>query len=169
MMLSRNAGRAAAIFGAVVLAVAGLLLWLGAGNGDARAARTDAALQDIALPGPVAEEELPGALPAPAPRSREEKRFARIDRDDDGRIMQAEFLAQRRRNFDRLDVNGDGRLSFEEHAGKGIERFRKADADGNGHLAAPEFATTASKPRPTQSAANGRCPPVTTASAQDEQ
>lgn len=167
-MLSRNAGRVAAVFGAVVLAVAGLLLWLGADNGGAQAARANAAPQDIPLPVPLEDEALLTAPPPPAPRSREEKRFARIDRDDDGRITQAEYLVQRRRNYDKLDVNGDGRLTFEEYAISGIGKFRKADADGNGHLAASEFATTAAKARPTQTAANCQCPPTQSASAEED-
>jgi len=167
-MLSRNAGRVAALFGAVVLAVAGLLLWFGAGKGEAQAARADTPLPDMSLPVTIEEDRLLMAPPPPAPRTREEKRFARQDRDDDGRITQAEYLAQRRRNFEKLDANGDGRLSFEEYAVSGIEKFRKADADGNGHLVPSEFATTAPKPRAVRTAANCQCPPTRMASADED-
>ena len=97
--------------------------------------------------------------PAPASaKSREEKRFARADRDDDGRITQAEYLAPRRRNFDKLDTNGDGKLSFEEYAASGIAKYLKADANGDQRLSAAEFATTAPKPAKARLAA-APCPP----------
>jgi Ca2+-binding EF-hand superfamily protein len=85
-------------------------------------------------------------LPAPTPKSREEKRFARADRDDDGIVSPAEFVAARRRNFDKLDANGDGRLSFEEYAAEGFRKFAAADVNGDGRLNAAEFATTARPP-----------------------
>ncbi len=100
-------------------------------------------------------------------RSREEKRFARADRDDDGRITQAEFLAQRRRNFDKLDVNGDGRLSFEEYAASGIAKFRKADSNNDRQLSAAEFATTAARAARPRLAATAACPPSQTARTSD--
>lgn len=103
------------------------------------------------------------AAPVAPTRSREEKRFARADRDDDGRITQAEFLAQRRRNFDKLDVNGDGRLSFEEYAASGIAKFRKADSNSDHQLSAAEFATTAAKAARPRLAATAACPPSQTA------
>lgn len=144
--------RIAAIAGAGLLAVGGFMLWPSADNGRAEATR-------VAAP---AAAELPEAepllSPAPAqPRNREEQRFARADRDDDGRITQAEYLTQRRRNFDKLDVNGDGRLGFEEYAVSGIEKFGKADSNGDGALLAAEFATTAPKPKIRQTASVEKC------------
>lgn len=118
----------------------------------------------------VAEVEDPEPAAEPArPKSREEKRFARADRDDDGRISMAEYLQQRRRNFDKLDVNGDGKLGFEEYAVSGIDKFRKADANRDHVLLAAEFATTATPQRKTPAtAAKCACTPVETAGTDGE-
>jgi hypothetical protein len=90
-----------------------------------------------------------GTEPPAAPaKSREEKRFARADKDDDGRITRAELLEPRRKAFARLDANGNGTLSFEEWAVKTSDKFAGADADGNGALTAAEFETTKPKSRP---------------------
>lgn len=90
-----------------------------------------------------------GDLPQPAAteeRSKEEKRFSRADKDDDGRITQAELLEPRRKAFAKLDKNGDGRLAFEEWAVSTIDKFAGADADKSGALTPAEFATTKPKP-----------------------
>ena len=94
--------------------------------------------------------EMPPAAPE---KSREEKRFARADRDDDGRITRTELLEPRRKPFAKLDTNGDGRLSFEEWAVRTTDKFAGADADRNGSLTPAEFETTKPKPRkPTKCA-----------------
>jgi hypothetical protein len=145
--------RIAALAGAAILAVGGAALWLSADSGPAEATRSPIA----ALP---PAESAPAPLlapPAPAPLDREGRRFARADRDDDGRITPTEYLATRRRNFDKLDSNGDGRLGFEEYAASGIAKFAKADADSNGDLAPAEFATTAPKPKARRTASAGKC------------
>lgn len=105
-------------------------------------------LPEAPPPGPVLAQSAP--LPEPpeaSPKSREEKRFDRADKDKDGRIVREEMLAPRRKAFAKLDKNGDGRLSFEEWAVKTIEKFDGADKDRNGSLTRAEFATTAPKPR----------------------
>lgn len=130
----------------VSLLAAAFLMW---SRDDGRAS----ALPPAPLPPPApvdpvqAAAEAPLAPPAPSARTREEQRFARADRDDDGEIVLEEYLANRRRNFDRLDANGNGRLEFAEYAVEGREKFAKADADGNARLDAAEYATTAAKPR----------------------
>ncbi|WP_118857112.1 histidine kinase [Sphingomonas mesophila] len=108
--------------------------------------------QPLAAPVPAPVLAKPGqALPpipqAPAadPKDKEEKRFARADKNDDGRITLAELIEPRRKPFAKLDLNGDGRLSFEEWAVKTIDKFEDADADDSKALTAPEFATTAPK------------------------
>ena len=87
------------------------------------------------------------AAPSADPKSKEEKRFARADKDDNGRITLAELVEPRRKPFAKLDVNGDGKLSFEEWAVKTIDKFEGADADKNKALTPAEFATTAPKPK----------------------
>lgn len=102
-------------------------------------------------PPPIAERS-PVALTLPnppqaSPKSKEQKRFARADKDDDGKISLAELTQPRRKAFAKLDRNGDGRLSFDEWAVKTIDKFRSADSDDNGGLTPEEYATTAPKPR----------------------
>lgn len=93
-------------------------------------------------------------LPEASPKSREEKRFARYDKDRDGAITREEYLVSRRKAFAKLDRNGNGVLDFEEYAVKTTEKFAKADADRSGGMTPAEFLTTAvkrkAKPAPAQ-------------------
>ena len=84
--------------------------------------------------------------PEATPKSREQKRFARADKDDNGRIEREELLGARRKAFAKLDVNGNGTLSFEEWAVRTIDKFNGADRDRTGWLTAAEYATTAPPP-----------------------
>lgn len=99
-----------------------------------------------AIPGPMALSRLPAAPEADA-KSKEEKRFARADKDENGRITLAELAEPRRKAFAKLDLDQDGRLSFEEWAVKTIDKFEGADADDSKWLTPAEYATTAPKPR----------------------
>lgn len=92
----------------------------------------------------------------PTQRSREERRFARYDKDKDAGVSRDEYFATRRRNFAKLDGDGDGRLSFDEYAVKAVAKFEDADRDRSGALDAPEFATTAA----TRRAQRRDCPPA---------
>ena len=84
--------------------------------------------------------------PVATPKSREEKRFSRADKDDDGLIQMEEMLAPRRKAYAKLDKNGDGRLSFEEWAVKTLDKFNGADRDHSRTLTPAEYASTAPKP-----------------------
>ena len=84
--------------------------------------------------------------PAAPEKSREEKRFARADKDDDGRITRDELMQPRRKAFAKLDANGNGTLSFDEWAVKTGEKFSGADADRSGWLSASEYESTKPKP-----------------------
>jgi hypothetical protein len=88
------------------------------------------------------------ALQAPeaSPKSREERRFSRADKDKDGKIESEEIIGPRRKAFAKLDTSGNGSLSFEEWAVKSIEKFQGADKDRTGWLTAAEYATTAPPP-----------------------
>lgn len=90
----------------------------------------------------------PEVLRAPeaSPKSREEKRFSRADKDKNGRIEREELLAPRRKAFAKLDTNGNGTLSFEEWGVKTLEKFGGADKDRSGWLTPAEYATTAPPP-----------------------
>jgi hypothetical protein len=89
----------------------------------------------------------PGALQAPeaSARTREEKRFARYDKNKDAKVEADEYLAARHRNFDKLDLDHNGALSFQEYAAKGIEKFNGAGGR-KGWLSAAEFVATAPPP-----------------------
>ena len=99
----------------------------------------------LATPAMVQPAVLPQA-PEATPKSREQKRFGRADKDDDGRITRAELLEPRRKAFAKLDKNGDGRLAFEEWAVKTVDKFGGADRDRSGWLTPAEYASTAPPP-----------------------
>ena len=87
----------------------------------------------------------PLEAPEASAKTREEKRFARYDKDKDGKVETMEYLAARRRNFDKLDVDHNGALSFAEYAVKGIEKFNAAGGR-KGFLTPAEFVATAPPP-----------------------
>ena len=92
----------------------------------------------------------PAVLQAPeaTPKTREERRFASADRNDNGRIEMEDLLGRRRKPFAKLDADGNGSLSFEEWAVRTIDKFGEADADKSRWLSPAEYATTAPKRRP---------------------
>lgn len=120
-----------------------------------RAQQQDDDLADIALPPPApAEAGLPiadpGSLRGPAPpeateMTREERRFARYDRNGDRIITRQELLASRTKAFRALDTDGNNLLTFEEWAVATSQRFAKADRDRDDRLSPDEFATTKPK------------------------
>lgn len=142
---------------AILLAVAGMFLFRGGAAPEAKLPPAPAA---AAVAGQ--DEPLPDQAPSAAAKTREQKRFDRVDKDKNESITRDEFFALRRRAFARLDANHDGNLSFDEWAVKGIARFTGADKDKSGALTRAEFATTAvqRKPRPAC-----RCAPARDAKA----
>ena len=140
----------------LLLAAAGVFWFTGRDALEAGAPPPD--LTD-ALAGPAAD---PAALPSasvaglrgPAPpvaseMSREQRRFARFDRNGDAIVSRNELLATRTAAFRKLDLDGNNLLTFEEWAVTTANRFKGADRDGNLQLTAEEFRTTAPKPAPT--------------------
>jgi hypothetical protein len=99
-----------------------------------------------AIPGPLRLSAIRAAPEADA-KSKEEKRFARADKDENGRISLTELVEPRRKAFSKLDLNQDGKLSFEEWAVKTIDKFEDADADQSKWLTPAEYAATGPKPR----------------------
>lgn len=97
-----------------------------------------------AAPAPMTLSAIPAAPVADA-KSKEEKRFARADKNEDGRITLAELVDPRRKAYAKLDLNQDGKLSFEEWAVKTIDKFADADADKSKWLTPAEYAATAPK------------------------
>ena len=116
------------------------LLWQGhaeSGTGLPAAPKPLPAGQSVLAPRMVLD------APEASPKSREEKRFSRADKDKNGRVEREELLAPRRKAFAKLDTNGNGSLQFEEWADKTIDKFSGADKDRSGWLTPAEYATTA--------------------------
>ncbi|HEY0113745.1 MAG TPA: EF-hand domain-containing protein [Allosphingosinicella sp.] len=140
---------AAGVASALLLVVGGFFLW-----------KSRAEAEDPIPPAPRAAAVAPASFlvpqregrppqpPAASEKSKEEKRFARADKNDDGRITLAELYEPRRKAFGKLDTNGNGSLSFEEWAESTSEKFAKADADRSGWLTPREYETTKPKTRP---------------------
>ncbi|MEQ7872761.1 histidine kinase [Sphingomonas sp. ASV193] len=128
------------------LATGGFMLWNG------RAATTALPPAPVAR-APAEQQDAPihlaaiGTAPSADPKSKEQKRFDRADKNKDGMVTLPELVDPRRKAFAKLDLDHDGKLSFEEWAVRTITKFKTADADGNGQLNRAEYATTAPKHR----------------------
>ena len=150
----------AGVGSALLLMIAGLVIWQ---------ARADKPSPIPAAPGVTADAPLGIADLAPPPeaseRTREEKRFARYDKDKNGAVGRDEYLVGRQKGFAKLDVNHDGRISFEEYAVKAVVKFAAADKDRNNALNATEFATTRVIRKPK---AKPKCAPSLRAPVEDE-
>lgn len=127
----------AGVGSAALLMLAGLLVW----QAQANAPSPIPAVPSAAGNAPLGMVDL-APPPEASERTREEKRFARYDKDKDGAVARAEYLFSRQKGFAKLDVNGDGRISFDEYAVKAVTKFAAADKDRNNALNATEFATT---------------------------
>lgn len=125
----------------ILMMTGAFLLW----QGQAQDAPDLPPPPQTAAPSMVASKPL--VAPEATPKSREQKRFDRADRDNDGKIVLEELLQPRRKAYAKLDTNGDGRLSFEEWAHTTIGKFNGADANRDRILTRAEYATTAPKPR----------------------
>jgi len=88
----------------------------------------------------------PLQAPEADPKTREERRFSRADKNKDGKIESEEVLAARRKAFAKLDTNSNGALTFDEWAAKTIGKFQGADKDRSGWLTPAEYALTAPPP-----------------------
>lgn len=109
------------------------------------------------------DDALPASVPEATDETREQKRFARYDKNRDGIVSREEYLASRRKAFAKLDTNHDGQLSFDEWSAKTIAKFTAADHDRSGGMTPAEFAATA----PKRSAHPRKCPPVQAAREDD--
>jgi EF hand len=154
---------AGGVMSALLLVTAGIFVWRAqAGSPSPVPAMPGAAPE--AGDAPLGIADLAGP-PTASEKTREEKRFARYDKDKNGQVARDEYLASRQKAFAKLDVNGDGRLSLDEYAVKAVFKFAAADRDKTGALNATEFATTRvvrkARPKP-------KCLPVPRAPAADE-
>ena len=136
---------------ALLLAGAGVMLFKGSAREPVLAA----------MPAALAQADgggdLPDTIPEASAKTREQKRFGRLDKDRNGTITREEYFANRRKAYAKLDVDHDGKLSFDEWGVKALQKFQTADADHNGALVATEFATTAVK-RKARAAPKCVCP-----------
>ena len=137
--------------GALLLAAIGLFWWQGRAEVERGApppapqvtevSQTDIPTADVAgLTGPPPPEA--------TELTREQQRFARYDRDRDGRVSRNEMLSTRTDAFRKLDKDRNNLLTFEEWAVATVDRFEGADRDRDAMLTPEEFATT----RPKRSA-----------------
>ena len=149
--------------GAALLLVAlGIVVWRTSAVAESPVPPMPSAL----VTAPVAAAAAPVAEPPQAEeKTREEKRFARYDKDKNGGVAREEYLAARRKAFAKLDINGDGKLDFEEYAVKTAQKFADADADKSGVLTPTEFAKTRVV---RKAAAHCACPPSGTAKGEEE-
>jgi hypothetical protein len=127
----------AGVVSALLLVAAGLFFWRGQDQGVA--AVPDA--PPTAFGEQFALADIP-AVPGAPEKSKEQKRFARYDKDRNGAISQSEYLASRQKAYAKLDINHDGVLQFSEYAIKTVQKFAKADGDRSATLNPTEFATT---------------------------
>ncbi|MEO5578826.1 MAG: histidine kinase [Sphingomicrobium sp.] len=142
------AGSAASL----LLVTGAVLIWQGRAEGPPMSAAPTPRLASAMAPINLAR--IPDA-PSADPRNKEQKRFARADKDEDGRITLAELIEPRRKAYARLDLDQDGKLSFEEWAVKTIDKFNEADVDKSKALTAAEYAATAPKPKAKPACACG--------------
>ena len=132
----------AGVASALLLVAAGFFLWKSHAESEEV---IPAAPPTAGVIAPLKSEPVP-TPPAASAKTKEEKRFARADRDDDGRITRAELLQPREKAFAKLDKNGNGTLSFEEWAVTTITKFDGADRDRSGWLTPGEYEVTKPKP-----------------------
>ena len=132
------AGSAASL----LLVTGAVLIWQGRAEGPPVPAAPTPRLASAMAPINLAR--IPDA-PSADPKNKEEKRFARADKDEDGRITLAELVEPRRKAYAKLDLDQDGKLSFEEWAVRTIDKFAVADADNSKALNPAEYAGTAPK------------------------
>jgi hypothetical protein len=137
----------AGVASALLLIAAGIFLWKSSAQAEdpIPPAPEPTAARSIFARGEQEGAAGPPRAPAASEKSKEEKRFARADKNDDGRITLAELYEPRRKAFAKADANGDGRLSFEEWASSTGEKFAKADANKDGALTPREYETTKPK------------------------
>ena len=138
--MARFLAGAAACF---LLITGAFLLWQG--QAQEPPLLPDAPPPRAGAPSMVVAGTVPQA-PEATPKSREQKRFSRADKDKNGAIAREELLGPRRKAYAKLDANRNGALSFEEWAVTTLDKFGGADKDRSGTLTPAEYATTAPPP-----------------------
>lgn len=136
---------------ALLLVAAGVFWWQGRAAVESGAPPPDLAPAEAAPADPLALPTADAAgLRGPDPpvateMTREQRRFARHDRNGDRLISRNELMATRTAAFRKLDSDGNNLLTFEEWAVTTANRFKAADRDGNLSLTPEEFVATRPK------------------------
>lgn len=140
---------------ALLFVAAGLFWWQGRAATEIGApppAVPNAEEEEIAAPGALPSGDIRGKYgpvpPAATEATREQRRFARMDRDTDGKVTRNEMLSTRTAAFRKLDLDGNNLLTFEEWAVATSNRFKGADRNGDLWLTREEFAATRPKDPP---------------------
>ena len=142
----------AGVGSALLLVAAGFFVWKGTAQQE-----PDPIPEAPEAQAGTPEAEAPPTPPAADERTKEQRRFDRADRDNDGRIVLDELYHPRRRAYERLDTNRDGRLSFEEWAIRTSTKFGEADSNRDRFLTREEYATTAPRRRAPSRGQNCSC------------
>lgn len=90
------------------------------------------------------------ALGGPGAAIMDPERFDLIDTDKDGKLSEAELVADRAARFAQADTNGDGKLTAEEmaalgangHAKRAGKMISRLDTDGDGALTLAEMSAS---------------------------
>jgi hypothetical protein len=130
---------------ALALLLAGFFIWKGRASAESQVPPAPSASAAGYTPQAGSGRRALSLPPSASEKSKEEKRFARADRNEDGRVLLVELLEPRRKAFAKLDRDGNGQLSFDEWAAKTEAKFAEADGDRSGWLDPTEFAATAPK------------------------
>jgi hypothetical protein len=149
----------------LLLGAAGFFVWRGMAH-EEMAAIPEAPPEAGA---PADTSSPPRTPPSADERTREQRRFDRVDRDNDGKITLAELTYPRQRAFQRLDADHNGQLSFQEWAGRTLQKFSQADANHDAALNRAEFATTAPRRRTPARQARCNCAQAAPAPAADDE
>lgn len=137
---------------ALLLVASGAFWWQGRAETESAAPPPDPETAEVpggdpnALPTANVAGRRGPAPPEATELTREQRRFARYDRDSDGRVTRNELMSTRTAGFRKLDTDGNNLLTFEEWAVATANKFRAADANGDFALTREEFRTTAPKP-----------------------
>lgn len=135
---------------ALVLASIGLFWWQGRAEVE-KGAPPPEAVSSTSAPQGLPSADIKGLVGPEPPEAteltREQRRFARYDRDRDNRVTRVEMLSTRTPGFRVLDKDGNNLLTFEEWAVATVDKFENADVDRNDWLTPDEFRRTAPPPK----------------------
>ena len=110
-------------------AIAAALLVADCGPSAEEKAETNAAVQNFTPPFVMSRLDYGGVV---------ERRFRRLDRNEDDRISRSEIGPRLAHRFDEIDANGDGGISNEEWSHWMLARFDRQDENRDGSVTSAE-------------------------------